>query len=139
MTSGEEKIQPEDIELYYPNVDAFLHDFLLPSWRHTYSGTKWCRDWYKHSEAVSRLDALWRSYEAMRVGDPTGMAVWWRDFADPTMASLTRPEGTFAGCNPETGQHQPLKIWPAKHAPEVTVRPETVLRPRSKAQYADEL
>ena len=137
-TDETDEVQANEIVLYYSNVDAFLHQFLLPSWRHTWAGARWCQEWYKHSEAVARLDALWRSYEAMRVGDPTGMAVWWRDFADPIMSSLTRENGTFAACDAERGVHAPMDMWPSKHAPDVTVPPETVLRPRSSAAYADE-
>lgn len=130
--------EPEEIELYYKNVDEFVHIFLLPSWRHPLVNARWCQHWYKHGEALSRLDALWRSYEAMRVGDPTGMAVWWRDFADPTMAALTRESGTFDSCNADTGEHAPPGIWPAKHAPEMIAHPETVLRPRAKAEWVQD-
>lgn len=127
----------EEVKLWYPNVDRFLHEFMLPSWRHT--GGRWCRKWFLHAEAVSRLDALWRSYEAMRVGDPTGMAVWWRDFADPLMSSLTSESGTFAGCDASMGEHQPIDVWPAAHAPEITVPDEGLLRPLAFADYVDPL
>lgn len=130
------EVAAEDIELWYPNVDRFLHEFLLASWRHDTS-TKWCRKWYLHAEAVSRLDALWRAYEAMRVGDPTGMAVWWRDYADPLMASLISTSGTFAGCDARRDQHTPMPTWGADHAPPVTVPDEGVLRPKADADIID--
>lgn len=134
--TDEGEVTAEDIELWYPNVDRFLHEFLLPSWRHDTS-TKWCRKWYLHAEAVSRLDALWRAYEAMRVGDPTGMAVWWRDYADPLMASLTSTTGTFAGCDARRDQHAPMPTWRADHAPSITVPDEGVLRPKANADIID--
>lgn len=131
---GEESA--EEIELWYPNVDRFLHEFLLPSWRHN-PNAKWCAKWYLHAEAVSRLDALWRAYEAMRVGDPTGMAVWWRDYADPIMSALTSDSGTFQGCDHRQNRHQPREQWRADHAPAVTVPDEGVLRPKAKADIID--
>lgn len=133
-----DEFDPENIKLYYPNVDAFVHMMLLPNWRHLpRKDVRWCRKWYLHAEAMSRLDALWRAYEALRVGDPTGMTVWWRDYADPTMSALTREGGTFADCDPRKGPedtHSPLKMWPADHAPEVSVPDEDVLRPKAQAK-----
>lgn len=108
---------PEQPQLAYPNCAEFVEYFLLPSWRHTTSGARWCAYWWRHSEAISRLDALWRSFEAHRHGDPSGMAVWWRDFADPTMNSLTRDNGTFALCDAVTGEHDEAKIWPVNTPP----------------------
>lgn len=133
---GSDAPAAEDIELWYPNVDRFLHEFLLPSWRHM-PGAKWCRKWYLHAEAVSRLDALWRAYEAMRVGDPTGMAVWWRDYADPLMASLTSDSGTFMGCDHRRDMHHPMPAWLADHAPSVTVPDEGMLRPKADADIIE--
>ncbi|MDN6301726.1 MAG: DUF4913 domain-containing protein [Brevibacterium aurantiacum] len=135
-TEATGEVEAEDIELWYPNVDRFLHEFLLPSWRHT-PGAKWCRKWYLHAEAVSRLDALWRAYEAMRVGDPTGMAVWWRDYADPIMAALTSENGTFMSCDHRMDTHHPMPQWVASHAPAVTVPDEGVLRPKANADIVN--
>lgn len=130
----DDAFDPENIQLYYANVDAFVHEMLLPNWRHLpKKDVRWCRKWYLHAEAMSRLDALWRSYEALRVGDPTGMAVWWRDFADPTMGALAREGGTFANCNARDGVHDPVKMWPADHAPEISVPDEEILRPKARS------
>lgn len=108
---------PEQPELAYSNCADFVEQFLLPSWRHTTAGVRWCAYWWKHSEAISRLDALWRSFEAQRHGDPNGMAIWWRDFADPIMSSLTRDNGTFALCDAISGEHGEPKMWPVKTPP----------------------
>lgn len=34
--------------------------------------------------------------------DANAMAVWWRDFADPNMSSLTRTQGSFERCSGDT-------------------------------------
>ena len=67
----------QEPDLYFANAHDFVVQYLLPSWRHTYSGARWCAQWWCHAEALSRLDALWRAFESMRHGDAAGMAVWW--------------------------------------------------------------
>jgi hypothetical protein len=115
-------------EPWFGNCDEFVREFLLPCWRHPTAGSKWCAYWWEHAEAVSRLDALWRSFEALRVGDPTGMAVWWRDYAGPIMAAPTDPTGTFAGCNANRGEHLQIDPWPVRPAPERLFRYENTDR-----------
>jgi hypothetical protein len=85
--------------LFYPHVAAFVEDRLV----HLYSrrlGQRytWCPEWFRHPEALSRLDALWRAWEHLRLDPTTGMSVWWRDHADPHMAVLLDPDGPFATC-----------------------------------------
>ena len=50
-------------------------------------------------EAVSRVAALWRSREHLRLDPATGMSVWWRDHADHHMAVLLNPQGPFYNCD----------------------------------------
>ena len=52
--------------MLYPRLDLYVEDFLaviyerpLPNGRRT-----WCPQWWKHDEAVYRLQALWLSWEA---------------------------------------------------------------------------
>lgn len=86
--------------LWFANVHEFVTSYLTPNWiRRLDKETRWCRQWWRHAEAHARLDALWRSFEAHRVSpDANAMAIWWRDFADPTMAALTRSKGPFEQC-----------------------------------------
>ncbi|WP_427005449.1 DUF4913 domain-containing protein [Pseudarthrobacter sp. H2] len=56
---------------------------------------KWCMDRYFHPEAVSRVEALWRAWEHLRLDGATGMSVWWRDHADHHMRVLLDPKGSF--------------------------------------------
>lgn len=123
----------DDPGLFFPNAYEFVIQYLLPSWRHTYSGARWCAHWWRHAEAVSRLDALWRAFEAHRHGDPSGMAVWWRDFADPLMATLTAENGTFAQCDAKTGDHAQNRTWPTAEPPAAMFIDERAIRPRSAA------
>ena len=108
------------VENHFPNVYVFVRDFLVKvharpvrdqlSWR-------WCSQWWDHPEAVSRLEALWKAFEVLRRDAGTGAAIWWRDYADPTMAALSDAGGTFAKCSdtshalPPDLPMQPPSAW----------------------------
>lgn len=98
-------------ELFYTNVEEFVADLLAQQYRRPVDPSgrntewQWCASWWRHREAVSRLTALWRAWEALRLNPTVGMALWWRDYADPTMAVLFSPSGPFYGCTPRL--HQP--------------------------------
>jgi hypothetical protein len=110
---------PGSMRLCYPNVDEFVRGYLLPNWRRPDRHPKWCAKWWEHAEAITRLESLWESWEHLRLEAGTGMATWWRDYADPHMAVLTDPDhGPFKKCDPEKGQHEVLDMWPADPAPE---------------------
>lgn len=82
---------------YYANVDEFFRNFLRPVYRRPINArtTFWAADWWRHPEAVLRLDAMWRSWEQARLDPATGMATWLRDTADYHMAILMSPQGPF--------------------------------------------
>ena len=136
-TTGQADPIEEEPDLYFANAHDFVVQYLLPSWRHTTSGVRWCARWWCHAEAISRLDALWRSFESMRHGDAAGMAVWWRDFADPLMGSLTRENGTFAQCDAATGEHALNPTWASQEPPPGMFVDEGMIRPRSAAVLAE--
>lgn len=56
------------------------------------SGNVWAADWWRYPEAVSRIEALWRAWEHLRLDPATGMSVWFRDHADHHMRVLMNPE-----------------------------------------------
>lgn len=87
--------------LVYGSAEEFLHEQLLPTYVRSVTGKrlKWCNEWYFHPEAVSRVAALWRSWEHLRLDPATGMSVWWRDHADHHMGVLLNPEGPFYNCD----------------------------------------
>jgi hypothetical protein len=100
---------------YFPNVLAFVTEHLTPMYRRSLSGTDrtWCAEWWRHTEAVSRLEALWRSWEYLRLDPNLGISVWMRDHLDHHMAILLDADGPFKGCKPD--QHtQRLEAFPLK-------------------------
>lgn len=96
----------EEPRTYYANVDEFFRHFLRPVYRRPINArtTFWAADWWRHPEAVLRLDAMWRSWEQARLDPATGMATWLRDTADYHMAILMSPQGPFGtsqdACDP---------------------------------------
>lgn len=94
--------EPEP-ELYYPDLLSFVTEYLTPLYRRAVTGTAttWCAQWWKHAEGITRLEALWRSWEHLRQDPHTGISVWLRDHADHHMAVLLSAEGPFKGCKPD--------------------------------------
>ena len=92
---GEE--EPEET-LYYGSVDEFVREYLRNVYRRAINGRSrvWAARWWEYDEAVIRLEALWRSWEHLRMDPSTGMSVWWRDHADHHMAVLLDPDGPFS-------------------------------------------
>jgi len=81
-------------------------------------GVTWCPEWWRHAEAIARLEALWRAWEHLRLDPATGMSVWFRDHADHHMGVLLSADGPFKGCKPDKhGERlEPLPLTlPADH------------------------
>lgn len=84
-------------------LDEWVRTALLPLYRR-YVGqqggqTRWCAQWWEHSEAVGRLHALMlAARELMTAG--TGPSVWWSQHADWHMPKLLAADGPFAECTP---------------------------------------
>ncbi|MEW6881440.1 DUF4913 domain-containing protein [Trueperella pyogenes] len=111
----EEKSQQP--ELFYPNVYDWVEEYLVYFYKRPVvpSRIAWCPQWWKHIEAVVRLEALWRAWEAMRKQDPmTGLAKWMIELCDPTMDRLLDPDGTFKGC---TDKHHKTRPSSDLHLP----------------------
>ncbi|GAB3918912.1 hypothetical protein GCM10011575_28930 [Microlunatus endophyticus] len=81
----------------YGSVDAFVREYLRHMYKRRIDGRTrvWAARWWSYGEAISRLDALWRSWESLRQDPSTGMSVWWRDHADYHMPVLLDPDGVF--------------------------------------------
>ena len=105
--AGEDRIE-ETPELYFSDVDVFVREFLAPTYRRSLEGNHraWCAEWWRHAEAINRLESLWRAWEHLRLDPATGMSIWWRDHADHHMQALLAPDGPFKGCGSDRG-HQP--------------------------------
>lgn len=107
-------------ELYYPTLEEFVHVYLAATYRrHIDDGRNrsWCPQWWRHAEAISRLEAMWRSFEHLRLDPTTGTSVWFRDHADPHMAVLLDPDGPFKHCGPEKGHSPRLEPLPVERPP----------------------
>ena len=72
----------------------------LPMFRRPLGGEfRWCAQWWRHAEAITRLTALWQSWEAMRLQPGTGMISWLRDCLDHQLPVLLSRGGPFAACS----------------------------------------
>jgi hypothetical protein len=107
-------------EPVHRNVEAFVGDYLAHVVERRIAtgptaGLNWCPHWWAHPEAISRLYALWRAWETLRVSDPqTGMSIWWRDHLDPHLNALTNEYGPFGRCHPDKHtEPKPLPVEPA--------------------------
>ena len=98
-------------ELYFGSVDEFVREKLRYSYVRRISPKghhRWAADWWNYPEAISRLEAMWRAWEALRLEPSFGMSVWWRDHAHHHMAVLLSPDGPFADSRDSSEAGQPL-------------------------------
>ena len=115
------KATAESPEPAYSNLDAWINEYLVHVVERRVaegatSGINWCARWWAHPEAISRLYALWRAWESLRVSDPqTGMSIWWRDHLDPHLAALTAEYGPFMRCRSD--RHYDPEPLPVKPTP----------------------
>jgi hypothetical protein len=115
-----EDVPEEGPELVYPSVDLFVAHLIAPTWCRPVDGRHltWCPSWWKHPEAIMRLEALWRSWEHLRMDPATGLSVWMLDHADRHMRILMDPDlGPFKGCHPERGHGDRLSPLPLSEPP----------------------
>ena len=105
MTSGAALPQPaaghdEAPDPLYGSVEEWVDRHFLPMYRRPLGGEyRWCKQWWKHAEAITRLTALWQSWEAMRLQPGTGMISWLRDCLDHQLPVLLGRGGPFAACS----------------------------------------
>ncbi len=69
-----------------------MQEWLFPVYRRSVLGHDrvWCPQWWRHAEAVARLESLWRAWEHLRQDAATGLSVWFRDHADHHMTDPAR-------------------------------------------------
>ncbi len=57
-------------EPYFPDLMTFVKDYLAPIYRAlSGSSVTWGPEWWKHAEAIARLEALWRAWEFLPFSD----------------------------------------------------------------------
>jgi hypothetical protein len=106
--------------LVFGSVDEFVRMKLLPGYSRPVGPSnrqqrRWSARWWANAEAVSRLEALWRSWEHLRLDGATGSSTWWRDHFDYHMAILMAADGPFADSE---DQNQPDGQLPYEAPPE---------------------
>ena len=69
---------------------------------------RWSAEWWRNTEALLRLEALWRAWEHLRLDPATGMSDWLRDHADPQLAALMDHEGPFMYSTDHNNPGEPL-------------------------------
>jgi hypothetical protein len=97
---GHSHAEPEP-ELVYSSAVEFFADLLAQSYvREVNEGAAnaWCPEWYKHPEALIRMEAIWRAWEHLRLEPALGVSTWWLNHADPHMRILMDKEGPFKKC-----------------------------------------
>ena len=101
---------------HYPSLQAWAETYFVVMFaRPVGPAVRWCASWWAHAEALSRLEALWRSWEAARLDPVRGMALWYRDVLDPQLAVLLATGGPFAQCTPD--RHSLVRALPSEPAP----------------------
>jgi hypothetical protein len=93
---------PAAVTPAFSTLEDWVTSFFLPTFRRQFGGElRWCTRWHDHPEALLRLEALWRSWEALRLDPTLGIATWLTNYADPQLAALLHRSGTFASCTPD--------------------------------------
>jgi len=98
-------------QLYYASLPEFVEGFLAGVYARNFDtkGRTWCPAWWNHTEAIVRLDALWRAWEHLRHDPALGISTWLRDHGDHHMTALMAEDGPFQGCTPSRGHS--LRDW----------------------------
>ena len=97
---GNDRAEPEPELVYSSAVEFFVELFAQSYVREVNEGAAfaWCPEWYKHPEALIRMEAIWRAWEHLRLEPALGISTWWLNHADPHMRVLMDKEGPFKKC-----------------------------------------
>jgi hypothetical protein len=96
----------QDTTTRYPDAESWVVGWLAPVLARQKTDRPWCEKWNLHAEVVLQVTELWIAWEAARLVNG-GMLGWW-DHAYRTLAYLSQPGGTFAGCKRVHGETQLL-------------------------------
>lgn len=111
--TGEEVVEPlcADVETWVEHVYAVVYV------RKINQTQRWCGQWWAHAEAIVRLSALWRTWEAARAASTdAAMGDWLRTYFDAINPVLLADDGPFASCTADRHSEQrplPLTAPPA--------------------------
>jgi len=109
--------EPADPTPAHRSLGSFVGDYLLPMFTRPTLGGRWlwCPHWWEHSEAVSRLTALWHAWEALRGQGGTALGSWYREHLDHHLPILMGPDGPFRDC--ANGHYAPDPLPASPHPP----------------------
>jgi hypothetical protein len=90
----------------YDTLDDWVREYFAPTFGRPIGGDiRWCEQWREHAEAIGRLEALWRSWEVLRLDPAMGMVSWLTNYLDPQLLALLGRAGPFSQC--AVGRHAP--------------------------------
>lgn len=91
---------PAGPPLYFSSLDRFVSEYLAMIYRRdpSVASVRWCPEWFKHAEAIARLEAMWRAWELLRLDPGEGASNWWLVHCDPHMRVLLSESGPFRNC-----------------------------------------
>ncbi|RKS80630.1 uncharacterized protein DUF4913 [Motilibacter peucedani] len=109
----------------FGSLAEFVEGFFVVAFARTLGGPSgmWCAQWWDHAEAIMRLEALWRTFEAARLDPDKGMATWFAHHLDHHLPVLLSSSGPFGQCRPD--EHRPPPPLPSLPAPEGWWEPMT--------------
>jgi len=84
----------------YPTLADYVREYFAPTYTRPLHSARWnwCPFWWEHTEAVSRLQALWKAWEALHADPAGGFGDWYRDHLDHQLPILMGPDGPFRDC-----------------------------------------
>lgn len=131
LDTGTSEADQTDLDPTYPAVEEWVTEWFAPIIRHKLTTELvWCPEWWRHPEAISRLEGLWRAWESLKLDPTTGMSVWWRDHADHHLSRLLdRNGGPFVQCPAgHGGEAAALQVLPAPAGwwPDLRSEPVTI-------------
>lgn len=102
--------EPKAPEPVFPNAREWAHQWFAPLTARVLP--KWCPQWWEHKEAILRIDALWRTWEAARLDSVAGISTWMLHHLDPHMTQLTSANGPFCACTQDAHKQPTQRLDP---------------------------
>ena len=119
----------------YGNVADWLHDYLLPNYRRRQLHARWCRRWWEHAEAISRLEAIWQAWEATRYdGARPGWQCGGATTPTHTCGSSPTPTDRSSTATPHRTSTRSPRCCPSRNHPLACSAPPTTRRNRTAAR-----
>lgn len=105
---------PKKQKRMYASVVEFVEEFITKMYPTSSVVTpNWTSRWWEHPQAITRLSALWQTFERLRVEQPaTYMETFLRVHADYHMRYLMGDNGVFAQVRNTPEKPTPLPVEP---------------------------